>query len=130
MQEIDISETSPAGPEAVFRLLGDSRSWPRWTPIETAEIVEAGGADGTGEIRVFKTGRVTVREEIVERTPDKRLSYVLHSGLAVRDYPAEVELEAAGGGTRIRWHTTFAPKLPGTGGLYRRALEKVTRQFA
>ena len=39
-----------------------------------------------GEIRAFKTGRFTVREEIVERTEERRLSYKLLGGIAVRDY--------------------------------------------
>ena len=35
---------------------------------------------------------------------------------------------AAAGGTTINWHSTFRPKVPGTGWLYRRALGKfITR---
>ncbi len=83
------------------------------------------------EIRQFETGRVTVREEIVERRPEERLTYVLLDGLAVRNYRAEIDLEAGPGGegTAIRWHTTFDPKVPGSGWIYRRALQKATEQF-
>jgi len=71
-----------------------------------------------------------VREEIVERIPERRLSYTLLGGLAVRDYRADIDLEAVPtGGTRIHWHTTFKPKVPGSGWLYRRALDKATTQF-
>lgn len=128
-QEIDIRGTTQADPAAVWRLLGDSTTWPAWTPIETAEIVEPGGADGLGEIRTFTTGRVTVREEIVERTPERRLSYTLLAGLAVRDYRADIDLTPTGAGTEIRWHTTFTAKFPGAGPLYRRALQKATQRF-
>lgn len=38
--------------------------------------MEPGGPDGTGEVRLFKTGRYEVREEIVERRPPERLSSV------------------------------------------------------
>lgn len=128
MQEIDVSRTAAAAPAAVWALLDDSTSWPEWTPIDSCEI-ERARTEGVTEIRRFKTGRIKVREEIVEREPDKRLVYTLLSGLAVRDYNATIDLTPTDDGTEVHWHTTFAPKLPGTGGVYRRALEKATRQF-
>lgn len=130
-QEIDIRTTTSADPAAVWSLLSDSASWPSWTPIEHFELVAAGDPDGLGEVRSFTTGRVTVREEIVERKQEKRLSYELLGGLAVRDYRAEIDLAPSpeGRGTEIRWHTTFRPKVPGSGWLYHRALKKATRQF-
>lgn len=130
MQEIDVTDTTSAAPSAVWALLADSASWPTWTPIERAVVDRPAGPDGTGELRSFTTGRVTVHEEVTERVPDSRLVYVLRSGLAVRDYRAEITLRpAAGGGTAIRWHTTFEAKVPGMGWVYRRALDKATRQF-
>lgn len=129
LQEIDIRKTTPAPPEAVWRLLGNSETWPLWTPIESVEIVEPGDEKGLNEIRTLKTGRITVREKIVERIPERRLSYTLLSGLAVQDYRADVDLAPTHDGTEIRWHTTFTAKFPGAGFLYRRALDKATRRF-
>jgi hypothetical protein len=88
-----------------------------------------GGADGLGEIRAFTTGRYTVREEIVEREANRRLSYALLTGLPLKDYRADIDLTPSGAGTEIRWHTTFRPKLPGTGWMFRRGLDKITREF-
>lgn len=130
MQEIDVTGTTAAAPSQVWSLLADSTTWPHWTPIERAVIDRPAAPDGTGELRSFTTGRVVVHEEVVERVPEARLVYVLRSGLAVKDYRAEITLQpAANGGTAIRWHTTFAPKTPGMGWIYRRALGKATRQF-
>ena len=128
-QEIDIRTTTAATPDQVWRLLDDSRSWPSWTPIETAEILEPAGGDGLGEVRSFTTGRVTVKERIVERRAPNRLSYALISGLAVRDYRADIDVRPQGGTTEIRWHTAFKAKVPGAGWLYRRALQKATQDF-
>ena len=128
-QEIDIRVTAGTDAGAIWELLGDSRRWPSWTPIEAAEVNSPGRADGLHEIRTFKTGRVTVREEIVERIPEKRLSYRLLSGIAVNNYRADVDLAPAAHGTEIRWHTTFDARVPGTGWLYRRALSKATKEF-
>lgn len=129
VQEIDIRRAIAAEAGAIYRLLDDSSSWPSWTPIESFELIEPPGADGIGEVRAFRTGRVHVRERIVERKPDRRLSYALLGGLAVRNYCAEIDLVPAADGTSIRWHTTFEPKIPGTGWIYRRALAKATREF-
>jgi uncharacterized protein YndB with AHSA1/START domain len=119
LQTIDRRGVSAAGPAAVWRLLADSSTWPGWTPI-----------DAHRELREFKTGRHTVTEEIVTCDPERRLSYELRSGLAVRDYHADIDLEpTADGGTAIRWHTTFRAKTPGTGWIYRRALDRATQQF-
>jgi len=66
--------------------------------------------------------------QVIDRTavsgavPGEVFSYVLESGLAIRDYKAVVTLTPAEGGTAIRWRSTFRAKVPGTGGLYRRQL--------
>jgi hypothetical protein len=129
VKEIDVRATTTADPDAVWRLLGDSSTWPSWTPIESYALERSGGSDGLGEIRAFTTGRVTVREEIVERDDRRRLTYALLSGLALRDYRAEIDLTPGPEGTAIRWHTTFKPKVPGSGWIYRRALDRITREF-
>ncbi len=128
-KEIDVRATTAADPDAVWRLLGDSATWPSWTPIDAYAPERPAGSDGLGEIRRFTTGRVEVREEIVEREERRRLTYALLSGLALRDYRAEIDLVPSSDGTAIRWHTTFRPKVPGSGWIYRRALDRITRQF-
>ena len=129
IQEIDVRRKLWAGPEAVFALLGNSATWPDWTPVDSFELIEAGDADGLGEVRLFRTGNVRVREEIVERVPGRRLTYELRAGLAVKDYRAEIDVEPTEEGCEVRWHTTFRAKVPGSGWMYRRALDKMTRQF-
>ena len=129
-QEIDLQVTTPASPAAVYALLRDGASWPRWSPIETFELEREGAEEpeGLGAVRVFRTGRITSRERIVELVPDRRLSYTLLSGLAIRDYRADIDLEPADVGTRISWHSSFEPRVPGTGGLYRWQLQRfITR---
>jgi len=128
-QEIDIRTTIEALPEQIYRLLDDSSSWPTWTPIDSFELIEPAHGDGLGEVRLFHTGRITVRERIVERIPNQRLSYVLLGGLAVTQYRADIDLESCDAGTSVRWHTTFRPKVPGMGGVYRRALLTATHRF-
>jgi hypothetical protein len=80
--------------------------------------------DGVGAIRRFRTGRTTSREEVLEFEPDRHLAYTLLSGLPLKDYRATVDLRPDGTGTAITWRSTFRPKFPGTGWIYRLALGK------
>ena len=118
-RRIEVSATSVASPGAVYALLTDGSTWPRWSPIESFELERPGdGApEGVGAIRVFRRGRTTGRDEVLELVPDRRLRYASLSGLPVRDYVGEVALEPVPGGTLIRWHSSFVPAVRGAGWL-------------
>jgi len=124
-QRIEHHATTTADPATVYALLRDGSTWPSWSPIESFEL-ERPGADepeGLGAVRVFRNGRVTGRDTIVELVPERRFSYTHVSSLPVRNYRADVDLEPAGEGTAIHWVSAFDPKIPGTGRLMRRALD-------
>jgi hypothetical protein len=129
---IDVRARSAAAPEAVMALLTDGASWPSWSGHDSFELVEPGvdGGEGVGAVRVFRRGRVASRERIVELVPGRRLGYELLSGMPLRDYRATVDLTPDGGGTEIRWRSSFSPKVPGTGWLYAGALRIFIRRAA
>jgi len=131
-RHIEVTQHSAAPPAAVFALLVDGESWPRWSPIEAFELERTGHPppEGVGAIRVLRRGRTTGRDEIVEVVPDRRLSYRSLSGLPVRDYRAHIDLEPDGGGTTIRWEASFAPKVVGTGRLLERGLRRFLYECA
>lgn len=130
-QRIDARAHTTASPAAVHALLRDGATWPEWGTVETFALERAGadGGETVGAIRNFRTGRYFMREQIVEIVPDRRFSYALLSGLALRGYRADIDLVPAGGGTDIHWHTTFRAKVPGTGWIYRRTLQRITEEF-
>ena len=102
-------------------MLADGSTWPRWSPIDSFELERPGDPppEGVGAIRVFRRGRTTGRDLVVELVPNRRLRYASLSGLPLRDYVGEVDLEATpAGGTTIRWHSSFFPKVIGTGWLF------------
>ncbi|MEU4766923.1 SRPBCC family protein [Actinosynnema sp. NPDC023794] len=129
---MDVQVHSEAPPERVYRLAADSSTWPEWSPVVRYERERAGDANGVGEVRVFhnKGRKALTREEVVELTPNRRVGYVLLSGLAIRDYHAFIDLTPDGDGTAIRWHSSFEPKTPGTGWLYRTVLQAVITRYA
>jgi hypothetical protein len=131
-QRIEHRATTTADPATVYALLREGATWPTWGPLDSFELEKPGDGEpeGLGAVRVFRSGRVTGRDTIVELVPDRRFSYEHASNLPIRDYRADVDLEPTEGGTAIRWVSTFAPKIPGTGGLMRRALDGFVAKLA
>jgi uncharacterized protein YndB with AHSA1/START domain len=125
-QHVEATAWSAAPPAAVYALLVDGATWPTWSGHDAAELVERGqgDGDGVGAVRVLHRGRTRSRERIVELVPERRLGYVLLAGLPLRDYRANVDLTPERGGTAIRWSSDFSAKMPGTGPLYRWALNR------
>src|SRR4051812_31332490 len=132
-RDIQVTVETSATVETVFRLLADGPTWPRWSPIESFDLERGDetGGEGVGAIRVFRRGRTTGRDEIIDVVPNRRLAYKSLSGLPVRDYVGEVDLERAPtGGTIIRWHSSFFPTRPGTGWLLEHGLRRFLTQCA
>lgn len=132
VQRIDVTATTTAPAGAVYALLRDGATWPVWSPLGSFELEAPGpeGGESLGAIRIFRTGRFTSRERIVELVPDRRFSYALLSGLAIKGYRADVDLTEGPDGTTIRWHSSFEAKVPGFGGFYRRMLQKFLQRCA
>jgi len=131
-QVITRAATTSASPAAVYALLADGSTWPSWSPIGSSELLEPGDGtpEGLGAVRLFTTGRHKSRERVVVCEPGARFSYVLEKGLPLRDYRAVITLTPAddGSGTSIAWRSTFRAKVPGTGWVYRRALDQFIGQ--
>ena len=131
-RNIDITVHSTAGVDAVYALLADGTTWPRWSPIESFERERGAelAVDGTGEIRIHRRGRITGRDQIVELIPGRRFAYLSLSGLPVRDYYAQVDLEPDATGSIIHWRASFVPKIPGTGALLEHGIRRFLSECA
>ena len=125
-QRIEHTATTPADPAGVYALLREGATWPSWSPIDSFELERQGDdePEGVGAVRILRSGKVTGRDTIAELVPDRRFAYTHASSLPVKDYRGQIDLEPNGNGTSIRWVSTFAPKIPGTGALLRRGLDK------
>jgi hypothetical protein len=129
-REIDVTATSTASAEAVYALLAEGTTWPTWSPIESYELEAGSGPtpDGVGEIRIHRRGRTTGRDQIVELVPGRRFAYRSLSGLPVRDYFGQVDIEPTATGSSIRWRSSFVPKIPGTGKLMQAGIRRFLDQ--
>lgn len=140
--DIDVTALSAGSPQRVYELLRAGATWPTWSGLGSFELERpspepdrsgvaadgAGADEAVGAVRVFRTGPLRSREQIVELVPGRRLGYVLLSGLPLRDYRADIDLTPISAGTEIRWHSTFVAKVPGTGWFYRWFLGRFLRQ--
>jgi hypothetical protein len=125
-QMIEVTVSTGADPASVYALLADGSTWPDWSPLGSFELIAPGKGtpEGLGAVRLFTTGRHKSRERVVTCQPGQAFAYELEAGLPLRDYRAVVTLTPKPGGTEINWRSTFRPKVPGTGWLYRRELGK------
>jgi len=115
----------------VYRLLRVGATWPEWSPIGSFRLEREGaeGGETLGAIRVFTTGTVRSREELVVLEPDRRLGYTPLSGLPTRHHEAFVELADDRGGTTITWTERFEARR-GTGHLLRWFLSRFVQRCA
>lgn len=137
MQVTEGHAHSAAPPEAVWEVVADARGWSRWGAWRSSELEREGEPppDGLGSVKVLtsETRRPVVsREEVTVFEPPSRFGYrLLSSGLPLRDYDATITLApAADGGTDITWRSQFNPKIPLTGGFFRRALRRFIKDAA
>lgn len=134
-QVIHVETASAAPPEAVFDLLADHAGWASWSSFVASEVEAPAPGDepgGVGAVRRLRArGRRTwTRERVVGFERPHRFAYALLSGLPLDDYVSEVTLERRGGGTAITWRSTFRPRRPGTGWLYRSILRRFIARTA
>ena len=132
VQRISVRARTSAPADTVYALLRDGASWPKWSPLGSFELVREGEGEpeGLGAVRLFRTNGVSSYEKIVALEPGRRFGYALERGLPLRDYVAYVDLSPRDGGTDIHWHSTFTPKIPGSGWFYRWFLGSFIKRVA
>jgi len=132
---VEATASSTASIEAVWARLADASTWSTWGQWDETTLDREGvpAPDGVGAIRRFR-GRQTTLEEVVAFEPPvdgrARFAYDLLSGLPLRSYHSEVTLESIGGGTRVRWISTFDGAYPLVGSIVRRALQRFIPETA
>jgi hypothetical protein len=107
--------------------VADTTTWSDWGAWSSAELLREGDPPpgGVHSVKRLKARPATTTvEEVTVFEPPHRLGYELRSGMPLRGYRAEVTLTPVDGGTEIRWHSEFEPKIPGTGGFYRAVLSR------
>ncbi len=129
---IDIEVPCAASPEVTFDILQDADGWKNWSAASKSYLEVEGSptADGVGAIRRFGTGPFMSKEEVVAHEAPTHFAYILHKGIPVKDYRADVIINPVGTGCTITWRSTFHRKYPLTGTSTRAFLKYFLRDTA
>ena len=129
---IDIEVPCAAPPEVAFDILQDAAGWKNWSAASKSYLEVEGSPtpDGVGAIRRFGTGPFMSREEVVLHDAPTHFAYILHKGIPVKDYRADVTIKPVSAGCTITWHSTFHRKYPLTGTSTRLFLKYFLRDTA
>ncbi|MFI6090606.1 SRPBCC family protein [Streptomyces sp. NPDC051218] len=87
MPNYDVSVTTGAPPEVVWKLLVDAASWPLWSKVDSLDTtrsvdLDPGGDDGVGAVRAFRTGRTVTGERLTQKVEQRLLAYEGVQGMA------------------------------------------------
>ncbi|HEY8478496.1 MAG TPA: SRPBCC family protein [Spirillospora sp.] len=127
--EIEVTTTSTATPEELFRHLAVPEAWGAWGrfPVPARQTRK-------GDTTAYGVGAVKkiwpVSEQTIVYEPCTHFAYKALSGLPVRRYRSDVRLRGGDAGTAIRWTASLEPLVPGTGPLLRWAFRLMLRTFA
>ena len=132
---VEAEQTTRAAPEFVWALVSDVMTYPRWGPWREAGYQRPGDTSprGTGaEYWLRSSHRYGLSYPVsVERVLDvqqgRHLAYTVIGGIPVRNYRADITLEPAAGGTRIRWAASWDRTMSGR--LVHRSLRKLYPQI-
>ena len=127
MQELEVRRLFDASRDELWDQYTDHVSWADWAGVGNVWLDRAGRDEpnGVGCVRVIANPGVTVREEITEFEPPRRMVYRIVSGpVPLRNHRGEVLFEQRGDQTEIVWRCQFEPTVPLTGGLMRRGVTK------
>ena len=132
---VEAEQTTRAAPEFVWALVSDVMTYPRWGPWREAGYQRPGDTlpRGTGAEYWLRSSRryglsypVSV-ERVLDVQQGRHLAYTVIGGIPVRNYRADITLEPAAGGTRIRWAASWDRTMSGR--LVHRSLRKLYPQI-
>jgi len=121
----------------VWRRIADHASMHEWWPDASFELaVEGEDGGGPGTVRLVRSGRRVLDEQVVGWEPGRRLDYRLRAGAPLLYHFGRVELQetpARGpssqpSSTALTWRIRFCPLIPGTGWVLRLVIDRMLRR--
>jgi len=129
VEQVEVRRHIAGAPQDVFAVYTDHVSWAEWAGFGPVHLSRQGvpAPNGVGCVRVVGPRISAAHEEILAYEPPKRMTYRIVKGFPlIRGHFGEVDFEPDGDGTLVVWRCRFESRIPGLGGVIRRAL---TRMF-
>ena len=112
--------------DTVWAVLIDHEGMRDWAPGLKAKVTKSGSGErnGLGAVREISSAlpMPAIVEEIVEFAPPNRFAYRALAGVPLRNYRGDVELRAAGQGTKISYSISGESRVPLVGNVATRAI--------
>lgn len=85
--------------------------------------------DGVGSVRRMKVNPLLppFEETVTQAVQDELIEYRITKGSPLKDHVGVMRFSPTGAGTRLDYTIEFESKVPGAGGVFRRAIEKNVR---
>jgi uncharacterized protein YndB with AHSA1/START domain len=118
---VEAEQIAAAAPEAVWALVSDATTYPRWGPWSEAAYRSPGDASprGLGAVYWLRSAhrygltRPVSTEKIIDLDEGRHLAYTVIRGIPVRNYRADITLTPAADGTHVRWAASWDNTLAG-----------------
>jgi hypothetical protein len=131
---LEFSFESSASPEALFAVITDGANWAKHARplIAASSWAHRGNGEpgAVGDIRTLWMGPIRLREETLEYDAPRKHVYALLQPAPIKDYVSTVTITPKGTGSHVRWATTFADKIPGSGAVLAKVLKPGLAQVA
>lgn len=114
----------------VFNRVSDHAQLGTWSGLGASRLLRMGdgATNGRGAVRCIRGPFGEILEEITDFVHGTSYRYRVIKGLPVSCYTADVAVEPCTvngqAGTRVHWQVRFRSRIPGLGGVMRRALHK------
>ncbi|MGA8544771.1 MAG: SRPBCC family protein [Mycobacterium sp.] len=115
-------------PSEVWEAITDQDTMAQWIGFNPVTVRKHGCTErhGAGSERVMQgpPGVGQVVEQVIASNPQQSVRYRVIQGSPLANHQGEITLKQVGARTELHWAIRFRPKLPGTGALLQRLLQR------
>ncbi|MBI5506963.1 MAG: SRPBCC family protein [Deltaproteobacteria bacterium] len=124
---VNHSATIHAPVERVWAAVCDHEGMAKWSGFSPVTRIVDGApeADGYGSARLMQGPTGKLVEQVIASDPPCSLRYRVIQGSPLRCHQGEVRLTPIGADTRLDWTIRFRPRIPGSGWVLRRVLQRM-----
>ena len=124
---VHLSARIAAKPATVYDFFCDHESFGRIWPSKMTRIKDSpdpGLPNGVGSVRLVQIGPIRFEETHIVCDRPKQIQYKVTRGGPIKNHLGRINFIDENGDTRIDYRIEFDARIPGTGGLIARSLER------
>ena len=131
MQRIEVEQTFRAPVDRVYAHLAEHENLEDVFGATITRVRDGHSSrNGVGSVRRMKVSPLlpAFEETVTQAEPDRLIEYRITKGSPLKDHVGVMRFSPEGTGTRLHYTIDFDGKVPGTGALFKRIVEKNVRR--